>query len=447
MKRRDFLKISGWSVFNLSILNFSCQSKERESTLPNIILILADDMGYECLSCNGSTSYKTPVLDELAEKGIRFTQAHSQPLCTPTRVKIMTGKYNYRNYEAFGYLNPKEDTFANMLKDAGYATCLVGKWQLNGISGTKIPGWEDKSRPNHFGFEEYCLWQLTHLKGDGERYANPLIEQNGIELPRDEEAYGPDIFCNYITDYIQRKNNQPFFIYYPMALIHDPFVPTPDSPEWKNKELRYKKNPKFFADMVHYTDKIIGKIWNQLKESGIEQNTLVIFIGDNGTNVNITSQTLDGPYQGGKGKTIDAGTRVPLIAYWPAMKQRGLVFDGFVDLTDFYATFAAIVGKNDFRDGKSLLPLFNKEKYDQREILFMHYEPRWGAQSQYSNRFARTKEYKLYIDGQFYNLKNDILEKNNILLSDCTPEEVIIRKKLQAVLDSHLAWKIPPKTN
>jgi arylsulfatase A len=445
MNRRKFLKFTGIGISAIAVTsqNSFLFCTKTPGKKPNIILIMADDMGYECLSCNGSISYNTPNLDKLAQNGIRFTQAHSQPLCTPTRVKIMTGKYNYRNYEAFGYLNPEDNTFGNMLKEAGYTTCLVGKWQLNGISGQKIPGWEDKSRPNQFGFEEYCLWQLTHGKGDGERYANPLIEQNGEEMPRKKDAYGPDIFCNYILDYIKRKKDNPFFIYYPMVLTHDPFVPTPDSPEWKNEELHYKNNPKFFADMVHYTDKIIGKIWKQLQETGIEENTLLIFTGDNGTHRTITSQTDLGPYQGAKGNTIDAGTRVPLVIYWPEMKQKGQVFEGFIDFTDFYATFADIIGVSDFRDGKSLLPLFKKDNYESRDILFMHYEPRWGFGNQFTNRFARTKEYKLYLDGRFYNLSNDILEEKNILLSECSPVELKIREKLQAFLNQHPAWEIP----
>jgi len=148
---------------------------------------MADDMGYECLGCNGSTEYRTPVLDNLASKGIRFEHCYSQPLCTPSRVKIMTGKFNFRNYEDFGYLNPDENTFGNLLKDAGYATCIAGKWQLNGLNRDN-PGNQDVTRPYHFGFDEYCLWQLNRKRSEGERFANPLITQNGEDLPRDPGA-------------------------------------------------------------------------------------------------------------------------------------------------------------------------------------------------------------------------------------------------------------------
>ncbi len=183
---------------------------DRGTDKPNIILIMADDMGYECLGSYGSASYRTPHLDRLAEYGVRFQHCYSQPLCTPSRVKIMTGQHNFRNYTAFGYLNPSEKTFGNVLQEAGYATCVVGKWQLNGISGGKRPGWDDTDRPHHFGFDEYCLWQLHNTRSEGERFANPLLVQNGQQLPRDENQYGPDVFCDYIVDFIDRKKRAAF---------------------------------------------------------------------------------------------------------------------------------------------------------------------------------------------------------------------------------------------
>ncbi len=210
----------------LALLNTCASCKDQSEALPNIILIMADDMGYETTGFNGGLSYSTPVLDRLASEGIRFTNCYSQPLSTLSRVKMMTGKYNFRNYEHFGYLNPDEFTFGIMMKNAGYNTCIAGKWQLNGLNRNN-PGNQDVSRPYNFGFYEYCLWQLHNTRAKGERYANPLITQNGEDLPRDKDAYGPDVFSNYINDFIDRNVNEKFFIYYPMVLPHDPFVPTP----------------------------------------------------------------------------------------------------------------------------------------------------------------------------------------------------------------------------
>ena len=265
----NFLSIIYCFTLSFVLITFACQAPIEQSSKPNVILIMADDIGFECLSINGSVSYKTPVLDSLATHGINFTKAISQPLCTPSRVKIMTGKFNYKNYDYFTYLNPKEKSFGNLFKENGYKTAIVGKWQLNGIVH-KLEGFDDNTRPNHFGFDEYSLWQLTKTKSYGERFANPYIEQNGKILPRDENAYGPDIVSNYAIDFIKRNRDQPFFIYYPMLLVHSPFVPTPDSPEWQSLDTRSKQENRFFIDMVAYMDKIVGKIVNELKNQGTD---------------------------------------------------------------------------------------------------------------------------------------------------------------------------------
>ena len=139
------------------------------SVRPNIVLIMADDMGYECVSSNGGSTYRTPRIDALARSGIRFLNGHSQPICTPSRVQIMTGFYNNRNYIRFGFLDPEAPTFGHILKAAGYRTCIAGKWQLRG--GLEGPG--------KFGFDEYCLWLLTRQPP---RYVNPGFEINGKQV-------------------------------------------------------------------------------------------------------------------------------------------------------------------------------------------------------------------------------------------------------------------------
>ncbi len=209
------------------ILVSSCD--RNKAVKPNIILVMADDLGYECLACNGGESYKTPVLDELAATGIRYTSCFSQPLCTPSRVQIMTGKYNNRNYSDFGILPPGETTFGNLLKEAGYETAIVGKWQLFG-SKTDMRVYGQGTYPTNAGFDEYCLWQIDKV---GSRYADPLIHWNDSVPKVFENEYGPDVFFRYIDEFLTKKREAPFFLYYPMALPHDPHVPTPDSEEWR----------------------------------------------------------------------------------------------------------------------------------------------------------------------------------------------------------------------
>lgn len=404
---------------------------------PNIVLIMADDMGFECLSSNGALSYQTPHIDRIAHQGIRFTHCISQPLCTPSRVKIMTGKYNYRNYEYFGYLNANQKTFGNYLKEAGYSTCVAGKWQLNGLS-QNLPDNQNIDRPHHFGFDEYCLWQLNKIPsgGKGERYANPLIIQNGRELEGLENSYGPDIFSNFVCNFIDRNSDKPFFIYYPMVLVHDPFVPTPDSPEWADPSKRYEKDNRHFKEMVEYADKLIGKIESKLKEKGLLENTIFIFTGDNGTGIKITTLTKDGPIKGGKSFTTDAGTHVPLIVSWPKFMKKGRVYQPLIEFSDFLPTLIEAAGatvptKN--IDGKSFLSVLKGGNDPIRKTVFVNYDPQWGNTSKNRNRFARTIEYKLYRDNRFFNLENDPLETRPLTVM--SRKENKYKSELQLILD------------
>lgn len=408
----------------------------RQNKKPNIVLIMADDMGYECLGSYGSAVYNTPHLDKLAAQGVRFTHCYSQPLCTPSRVQLMTGLYNFRNYEAFGYLNPKNKTFGNLLKEAGYATCIAGKWQLNGISGPeKQPGWDDTSRPHHFGFDEYCLWQLQQGRALGERYADPLIVQNGKNLPRNSETYGPDIFTDFILDFIEKKKDEPFFVYYPMALVHDPFVPTPASKEWALASNRYKDDTRHFKEMVEYSDKLAGRIMEKLRQTGLDQNTLVIFTGDNGTNVQITSLMKDGTrVVGEKGSMTNGGTRVPLIASWAGRSAQGKISQDLIDFTDFLPTLAdaaGIIAPGEM-DGRSFLPQVLGKRGNPKPYVYMYYKPLWGKFT--NGVFARNRAYKLYGDGRFINVEKDVLELQPLKTEGLTAQEKAVYKQLQAVL-------------
>lgn len=430
-----------FSIIFLFLLISSCKVDSKNNK-PNIIIIMADDMGYECLGTYGSTSYDTPFLDKLASNGITFNNCVSQPLCTPSRVKIMTGLYNYRNYDYFGNLNTSQYTFGNLMQDAGYATCIAGKWQLNGAyHKDEIRDWNDNTKPNQFGFDEYCLWQLTKAGNEGGRYANPLIEQNGKMLERNPEDYGPDIFANYIMEFIERKKDEPFFIYYPMVLVHDPFVPTPDSEEWLNDEIQNKSDTAYFKDMVAYTDKIVGKITNKLNELNIIDNTIVIFVGDNGTHPSVYSQIHGRTIQGAKGNTIDTGTHVPLIISWPKEIKKGFIYNDLIEFSDFFPTFADIVEKENPSDGKSLLPILKGREYEARKTAFVHYDPQWGKNvNQYKNQFVRTLNYKLYQDGNFFNLAKDKLEKTPLNTDSLQENELIIKAALEKELKKHPIW-------
>jgi len=337
---------------------------------PNIILIMADDMGYEALSSNGSESCKSPNLDKLAAKGVRFTNGFSNPICTPSRVKLMTGQYNVRNYVKFGWLDREQTTFAHQLKAAGYATAIAGKWQLG----------RDKDSPQHFGFEQSCLWQHTRSgrsKDGGKtidrRFVNPQLEFNGVEKDFTSGEYAPQICTDFICDFIDQNKKKPFLVYYPMILTHCPFDPTPDSTDWDPKRLgstTYKGDrndpQRHFRDMVAYADKAVGQIVAQLEKSGVRDNTLIIFTGDNGTDTPIVTPWNGTKVVGGKGTMSDTGTRVPLIVNWPAGIQKpGRVVDDLVEFTDIFPTICEVTGaklpKNHPADGASIVPVLRNQ--------------------------------------------------------------------------------------
>ena len=219
-----------------------------------------------------------------------------------------------------------------------------------------------------------------------------------------------------------------------MLLVHSPFVPTPDSEEWTEPQLRYKNEKKFFVDMVEYMDKIIGKITNELKKHGIEENTLIMFIGDNGTNNKLTTNTVLGKIRGAKGNTITHGVHVPMVVGWPMKIKNPMQYDGLIDLTDFYATFSEILGVKNNSDGISMLNIFSGRNKPNRNYINIYYNPMWGKQSQHRNVFTQNKQYKLYKNGDLFNVEKDILETNPIKNYELTENEILIKEKLSIEL-------------
>ena len=394
---------------------------------PNIVLILADDLGYETIGANGGTSYKTPVLDQLAVNGARFTHCYAQPLCTPTRVQLMTGRSNVRNYINFGNMDPHAVTFGNIFQNAGYVTCIAGKWQLG----------SDLELPKKFGFDEYCLWQHTRRPP---RYSNPGLEINGVQKNFTNGEYGPDIVNDYALDFITRNKNKPFFLYYPMMLTHDPYQPTPNSKDWDPKAIGEGVNqaPAHFGDMVAYMDKLIGKLLTKLDEQGLRENTLVLFLGDNGTGRGTRSMMGGRVVIGRKGSTVDAGMHVPLIASWPGRIAKGSVCSDLVDTTDFLPTICEAssvkIPEPEKLDGRSFLPQLLGEKGRPRDWIYSWYSPRQGQGSKV-NEFAFNHHYKLCRDGKFVDLAKDPDENAALSVASLTGDAAKAAQSLQTALD------------
>jgi len=432
LDRRDFLKVMGLGAASFAVPGCSgladgpgaSASRKR----PNIVFIMADDVGQPVLGCYGGTSYKTPNLDKLAETGIRFTHCYSSPVCAPSRVKIMTGRYGFRNYKEWGHIPAEEITFGHVLKDAGYATALAGKWQM-------VLQKNDRDHVTKMGFEQNCVFGWH----EGSRYHGPLIYENGKLRQEPEDKYGPDIFCQFIIDFVKRNSDKPFLAYYATTLAHeisnDLKTPPPVGPNG-----RYQT----YKELVEYMDKLIGRLISTLDELNLRENTLILFVGDNGTPSEFITKAVGGKYKeepivskvgnkvvvGGKGKLTDAGTRVPLIANWPGTVPAGKVCDDLIDFSDFMPTFAELargrLPEGVTIDGRSFAPQLQGEKGNPRKWAYCQWE---------GKAWVRTKKWKLYRDGRFYDMEKDALEESPILPKQDNNETSLIRRWLRAVLD------------
>ena len=409
----------------LAIVSLSCTAVFAQK--PNVVLIMADDFGYECITANGGSSYKTPNIDKLSKEGVRFTNCYVQPLCTPTRLQLMTGQYNVRNYTIFGELHHEQKTFGNLFRDAGYETGIFGKWQLGNEPGL----------PAHFGFDTYCLWQ--HMRRPP-RYANPGLEINDKKEDYNNGEYGPDLVLQHALDFIDMNKENPFLLYFPMILTHAPFQPTPGSPDWDSeRQGEQYTNVKHFAEMTEHMDANVGKLIKKLEETGLREKTLLIFIGDNGTATNVTSIFNGQTYRGGKGQTTAAGMRVPMVVSFPGTIQKGLVCDDLVASTDFLPTICEAAGiaipKDWTMDGISFYSQLFGRKGTPRDSIYCWY---LGQRKEGQETICvQNKQYKLYTDGKLYDYVADRLEKNPIGKDARNAEQKTVVAELQKVLDNY----------
>ena len=421
---------------------------------PNILLIMADDVGIEGFGCYGGSSYSTPYIDKLAKDGMRFTHAYSQPLCTPTRVQIMTGKYNHRNWSYFGILDPKEKTFGHLMKEAGYRTCIAGKWQLQSYDPPDFPNADlRRGKGMHVdraGFDEHCLFHSWHTEDKGSRYADPTYFRNGSLVVEEKGKYGPDRSVDFLLNFMKRHRKAPMFLYFPMALPHWPVVPTPDSKEWKDPEKRNTEDNKFFSDMVTYMDKLVGRLVEGLEQLELREKTLILFYSDNGTHLEISSTLKGKTVRGGKATPLQTGIRVPLVANWPGTITPDSVTSDLVDASDFYPTLAELakikLSKNQKIDGISFLPsLFNRDG-PRRKSCFFWYDPRPGWDKNRFSRhiFALDHQYKLFDDGRMYNIQGTEMREIKLNPASLNQEALTAKKKLRKVIDQTMQGYISP---
>lgn len=439
---------SGVFFLSVLLLGFVCSLNLRSQTdhgsnRPNVVVVNLDDFGAELVGSYGSDMYDTPTMDQLAETGMRFTNAYTTPLCTPSRVQIMSGQYPFRTgwkdgiwKRDYEYIPPETIPMGRMFRNAGYRTAAAGKWQMCRFG--KHP-----EHPQKCGFEATSFWSYlinldrydqTGQIGKGRRptlpsrYWNPAVWQDGDLLRKVEGKFGPDIYNQRLLTFIENHHDRPFFIYYPMALTHSKFVnPPPMKPSEQNEgavRARFKR-------MVQYADRLIGRLIKKLESHDVREETLIIVTGDNGTPFQITSPLNGQDIQGGKKKLSEAGTRVPFIASWPETIPAGTVTDALTDSSDVLPTIADAAGipgpENKDMDGRSLLPVLTGSKENVRNWVFVQLKDRW---------FLRTQSYRLDRDGQFFDMTD---RYNPELLEEPLDEnERKARAKLRRIAREHL---------
>lgn len=373
-------------LFLLALVWFATDWRAYPAENPNVIFILADDLGIGNVGCYGSDRYKTPQIDHLAADGTLFTHCYTAALCGPSRALIMSGRYAFRNgatnQDACTNLDPAEIVLPRLFKDAGYATSCVGKWG-------QLPG-----EPGDHGFDDWMRFNGSGVYRNAEGGKAERYEINGEEKMLADGDYMPDLCHEHIVKFIRAHRDQSFFVYYPMSHVHGELMPTPDSAPGSTDLM---------ADNIAYMDKLVGRLIAELAALNLREKTLVIFMGDNGTGKGQADRATIGgkPLSGMKGTMLEGGGLVPMIACWPGNTPAGRVCTDLIDSTDFVTTFAELTGSplptGMVFDGQSLLPQFTGQSAQPRKWIFNQLARMW---------YVRDPQWKLNEKGELYDMSN-----------------------------------------
>lgn len=378
-----------------STLLLACLSIPLEmysiSDQPNVVFILADDLGYGSIGCYGNDIVKTPNIDKLAQSGVMLTDYHTCPFSTPSRASFITGRYahraawvddselspvyveqrkkNMKQRWAWG-ISKNEVTFAKLLKDAGYRTALIGKWHL---------GYDEKFNPINFGFDIF----YGHLGGcvDGYShkafYGTKSLDWWNQDKLIDEDGYSYDLVLEKSKEFIENKqDNKPFFLFLSHPSPHDPFL---------GREPRgTRSKADIYVEMIEELDRCVGEIKNTLEKTGNLKNTLFVFCSDNGGPGNAKSFfKINGPYRGYKGDVYEGGTRVPFIASFPGVLPEGKVCNDLITIMDWFPTFVNLCGAsipNDLKlDGKDVFKVLQGKKRLKERPVFWEVDGTWAV--------------------------------------------------------------------
>jgi len=392
----------------------AAQKNKLGNTRPNIIFILADDLGIGDVSAYGSDQNKTPFIDKLAAEGIRFTHAYTAPLCGPSRARILTGRYAFRtgavNQDRVGQIKPAAETITpSILKKAGYASALIGKWSQFGET------------PAAFGFDEYLTFRGSGVYWSTEKKGAETYFVNGKELPLPADVYMPDLMHKEVTKYISAHQKTPFFLHYSMVHVHANIQRTPNS----------KTGSDLYADNTAYMDKLVGDLVHVLDSLRMRENTVIIFMGDNGTASKYAERSSIGGKQlsGKKGTMLECGSLVPATISWPGKIKPGKISNQLIDACDFLPTLAELTGApmptDRVIDGKSFLPLLFNESASHRDWIFMELGNQW---------YVRDANWKLTREEKLFDMRNAPFEEILVQNPASSPATKAAYEKLKAVL-------------
>ncbi len=400
------------SILTLLALAFiSLPTLAAETTKPNIILIYADDLGLDGVSCYGSDKHQTPNIDKLAMSGTRFETCYAAPLCGPSRCLLMTGRYAFRTggigngswrSGGPGAKSADEPSVARLLKQNGYATAQAGKWRQVGET------------PRDWGFDEYVTDPTA-----GGWFWKDSYEKNGEQVNAGKEVYNPDIIHAFSIDFITRNKEKPFFLYYAMHLVHGPILRTPDS----------KEGSDLYEDNIRYMDKQVGGIVAEIEKLGLREKTLIIFSADNGTALSYPSTIGGRMINGKKASMLEGGSRVPYIANWPGVTPAGKVCKDIVSIADQLPTFAELGGaklpEGVKIDGISLAPQLRGEKGTPREWAYVQLGNKW---------FVREQGWKMNESNELFDMSDAPFVEKPVATSEDNEASKAARARLTAVL-------------